>query len=116
MTVPNELPKELPGDLPGGETLEQQTERHKRNTFIALSGIATLAALWEIWTIVNRYIGDTFSAILRMLGEGQPFIPFMFGMLNGHLWGNCRNRFPLVAVVVGFICGMFLWPLRDGQE
>jgi len=94
------------------ETVDQQTERHKRNTFLVLCGLGGAGALWEIWTILNRCIGDTFSAILRMLGNGQPFIPFMFGMLNGHLW----KGYARVACVVGFVIGIFFWPLKDGED
>jgi hypothetical protein len=67
----------------------------KRNlTFSVLAGLSILAAMWEIWTILNDEDGDTFSATIRHLGVNQPFIVFMTGMLSGHLW----------------------WPLKDGQE
>ncbi|BCM89022.1 hypothetical protein IAD21_00865 [Abditibacteriota bacterium] len=63
------------------------------STLSVLYTLAILAAAWEFWTIVNRSPGDTFSATIRKLGKGQPFIVFMLGMLSGHLW----------------------WPLIDGE-
>lgn len=63
------------------------------STFSVLATLAILAAAWETWTICNRTSGDTFSATIRALGKGQPFIIFMLGMLSGHLW----------------------WPLIDGE-
>jgi hypothetical protein len=63
------------------------------STLSVLYALALLAAAWECFTIVNREEGDTFSATIRRLGKGQPFIVFMLGMLSGHLW----------------------WPLIDGE-
>jgi hypothetical protein len=66
----------------------------KSTTFNILAGLSIVAACWEMWTIVNRQRGDTFSATIKQLGTSQPFIVFMSGMLCGHLW----------------------WPLKDGDD
>jgi hypothetical protein len=66
----------------------------KSQTFIVLSSLAVVAAAWECWTILNNKNGDTFSATIRKLGEGQPFLVFAFGLTMGHLF----------------------WPLNDKEE
>lgn len=63
-------------------------------TFYALCGLGILAALWEMWTIVNNRPGDTFSATIKKLATGQPFIVLMTGLVCGHLF----------------------WPLRDSED
>lgn len=64
------------------------------STLSVLYALATAAAAWEIYTIVNREPGDTFSATVRKLGRAQPFIVLGFGLICGHLW----------------------WPLLDGED
>ena len=64
------------------------------STLSVLYALGIVAAAWECWTIVNKAPGDTFSATLRKLGKGQPFIVLMLGMLCGHLY----------------------WPLVDGES
>ena len=64
------------------------------STLAVLATLSIFAAAWETWTICNRDRGDTFSATVRKLGEGQTFVIFMLGMLMGHLW----------------------WPLIDGED
>jgi hypothetical protein len=80
------------------------------STLAVLATLAIIAAAWEIYTICNRAPGDTFSATIRGLGEGQIFIPFMLGMLGRHLFGD--NPATLAALLAGFEAGIF-WPLID---
>lgn len=63
------------------------------STLNVLYGLGIVAAMWEMWTIVNRAPGDTFSATVRKLGQEQPFIVLCSGLLLGHLF----------------------WPLIDGE-
>jgi uncharacterized membrane protein YqjE len=63
-------------------------------TFYVLCVLSATAALWEMWTIANNRQGDTFSATIKKLATGQPFIVLMTGMICGHLF----------------------WPLRDGED
>ena len=63
------------------------------STLAVLASLFIAGAAWETWTICNRTRGDTFSATVRKLGLGQPFIVFACGLLMGHLW----------------------WPLIDGE-
>lgn len=81
------------------------------STFSVLATLSILAAAWETWTICNRTPGDTFSATIRGLGKGQPFIIFMLGMLMSHLWRDRMDVF-----VAGLAAGMIHWPLKDGQD
>lgn len=66
----------------------------RTKTFIILASLSVIAAMWEMWTIVNNDEGDTFSATIKQLGTSQPFVVFMWGMVSGHLF----------------------WPLKDGQD
>ncbi|RYX82065.1 hypothetical protein EON83_21395 [bacterium] len=83
------------------------------STLAVLATLAIIAAAWEIWTILNHIPGDTFSATLRELGENQPFIPFMCGMLGRHLYGD--NPETNAALLAGYDGGVF-WPLKDKKE
>ena len=86
------------------------TERHRDNTFRVLCALSGLAAIWEVYTILNKEPGDTESATLRALGNGQPFLIFMWGMLSGHLWAKKLGVF-----LPGVLAGVLFWPLVDGQ-
>jgi hypothetical protein len=56
---------------------------NQSKTFNVLAGLSILAAGWEIWTIINREKGDTFSATIKSLGKGQPFIKIPQGYRTG---------------------------------
>jgi hypothetical protein len=56
------------------------------STLSVLYTLGIIAAAWEMWTIVNRENGDTFSATLRRLGQNQPFIVLATGLVVGHLY------------------------------
>ena len=83
------------------------------STLSVLYALAIIAAAWECYTICDKTDGNTFSATIRALGEGQPLIPFMLGMLMRHLWGD--HEATLRAYLAGFENGVF-WPLIDGQD
>ena len=56
------------------------------STLNVLYGLGITAAIWEMYTIVNKENGDTFSATVRKLGQEQPFIVLCSGLLLGHLF------------------------------
>ena len=69
--------------------------KFKLPTTLAVLGLGcVIAANWEMWTVCNREVGDTFSATIRKLGRAQPFVIFACGLVMGHLW----------------------WPLIDGED
>ena len=81
------------------------------STLAVLSTLSVTAAAWETYTVCDRERANTFSAVIRKLAEAQPFIPFMFGMLCRHLFGEtCRTAF-----FAGWLGGEF-WPLVDKEE
>lgn len=96
------------------ETPWESDARHQRNTFLVLMAHAATLGGWETWTIVSPHFGDTLSATIRALGEGQSLIPFAFGLLNGHLWFS--NRWAFFAMLCGIAAGAVFWKLTDAAR
>lgn len=71
------------------------------------------AALWEMWALVNKKAGDSFSAVIHKLAKEQPFIAFMFGMLAKHLFGGDPET--RQAYEAGYAAGDN-WPLKDKED
>lgn len=51
-----------------------------------LIGIALFLAGWEVWTLVNKTPGDHITARVREMTAKWPLLPFLLGVLVGHLW------------------------------
>lgn len=97
------------------ETDWESDARHQRNTFLVLMAHAATLGGCEVFTIISPAFGDTLSATIRALGEGQAFIPFAMAMFMGHLWGGASTRV-LWAVLIGFLCEVAFWKLTDAAR
>lgn len=82
----------------------------KLTTLRILEICGAIAALWEIKTLVDNEDGNTISATLRKVGDGQPFVIFMSAMLVCHLFKKRMD-----AVLLGLAAGFMFWPLVDGE-
>ena len=55
--------------------------------WILLGSTVALTA-FDVWAALNAREGDTLTEALRLLAK-RPIIPFVFGVLMGHLfWGQ----------------------------
>jgi len=93
---------------------------------------------WDVYVTVNDVKGDTISELLRTWAWKWPTIPFVCGVVLGHLfwnvdrlinkwrkiyvlWGVCasilavdilwvENVAPVLPAVLGVVIGHWLWP------
>jgi hypothetical protein len=71
----------------------------------------TGVALYEGWTLVNRYKEDTISETIWEL-SARPLIPLLFGLLTGWAAGSGYLGDPQVvgrAIAIGFLLGHFFF-------
>jgi hypothetical protein len=84
---------------------------------IMFTGIAVWAA-WDVVPALSPQKGDTISEITAAASHLAPVIPFLVGILCGHLFGESEwvrpyvvfiRANPLVPLLVGIVCGLFFW-------
>lgn len=74
--------------------------------------VAVAALLYEGWTLINKYPGDTISEIIWKFAE-RPMIPFLFGAAFG--WGitsGFLGNLWLVAALA-FLMGHFFFQRHE---
>ncbi len=58
-------------------------------TVAFIVGIAVIITIYDVWTLWRRGYTTTISWNLLLIGRRFPIIPFIFGVLVGHvLWSN----------------------------
>lgn len=50
----------------------------------AIAGVALALGLWDLYA--RRYPGGTLSEVLLSSARAAPLVPFLFGVLMGHLF------------------------------
>jgi hypothetical protein len=64
-------------------------EKEKMKWILIISCAGILG--YEAWALFNRTPGDTISEIIWDLSK-RPLIPFVFGWLAGHFFGQAFNN------------------------
>jgi len=64
----------------------------KHTTEIILGAVTLSLIGWDIWLACNEVAGDTISQTLLALARQYPSVPFVAGVLMGHLWWPQRVR------------------------
>jgi len=90
----------------------------RQRTALYLSVPAALLLAWDIFVAANDVKDDTISELLRDLGTAVYTLPFLFGIVMGHLFENSDTRpnrfkmlFPVaIAVVLLDITGYMHYP------
>ena len=72
--------------------------------------LGAVATVWEVWTILSRTKGDTFSATIRKIAEAQPVVVIFAGLLMRHLFKEQSHIF-----LMAYGLGEF-WPCIDKEE
>jgi len=81
--------------------------------------IAVALLLYEGWTIVNRYPGDTISEILWWFSK-RPMVPWLFGLGTG--WAIASGFIPTgsagmwITLALGFLQGHFWFQRAEDSE
>lgn len=50
-----------------------------------LAGVTVLLIAWDIYAAANKERGDTISEVVLGFARRHPVIPFLLGVLAGHL-------------------------------
>jgi len=54
-------------------------------TIAILAGVSLLLIVWDIYAATNKERGDTISEVVLDFARRHPVIPFLLGVLMGHL-------------------------------
>ena len=103
--------------------------------------VATVVLVgWDIYVTVNAIRGDTISEIIARLGRNYAVLPFLWGVVVGHLFWSVRHIghkksklavlwcwvlmllaldlvdvydiAPIIPLFVGIVAGSALWPTQ----
>ena len=61
----------------------------KKITVCLLLAMIAILGLWDVFAVSNNVAGDTISSIVLGTAHKYPIIPFILGIVMGHLfWPN----------------------------
>ncbi len=129
------------------EIPENRATRFLTKPVVLITVGAVLLALivWDIFLAVDDIGGNTWSELLRDAGKLTPVVPWLGGLVVGHLFHPGKNADPLIDapgnalvllgltllfVIIGFfmtvptwvpvplgaVAGAFLWPVATGYK
>lgn len=64
----------------------------RRLTIAILVMTAVVLIVWDIYVAVNGVSGDTISEVVLSFAQKHPVIPFVFGVVMGHLFWPQHSR------------------------
>jgi hypothetical protein len=57
-----------------------------KTTMWVITILSFVLAAWDVYLTVNKFPGDTISEVMLKVAKDHPILPFIIGVIIGHLF------------------------------